>query len=538
MKRSEFIFVFMLSAFLVSGVFFSLDNNEKISTLGCGSPSTSGSGNTNSNPDCFFADKKLPENTVLTYFAPTELIAIQLTAAKMGITTFPVTPASFKVTVPGSNPSFAIRDGGTPPRVTRHEIASTRGDCALYTFPDRIQFSGSYISELDHRGPDPQTGEEKCYYKVIAGKLIDGFNDCPEIRDGVKMQECVPTKQCSYAFDKTYTYGYIVIADKAGCNPLVTPVQISDTQDAIQKALVAAADICKGVDSSSQNKCGNGILDADEECDDGNNVGGDGCSSDCKSERCTTNFGSLEVKGGIYNYLVGFVDDIRFVGYSLINAGFVQDKRDDSVLIYNAKTNLWIHKDLYSEKYDTFVVYKPDEDLFNLREYFPPKDWGSANSFYITVEATIQKTQDGKKTITLSAKYKKAPDSVPKPYDLSTFVISNPDGQKTETKEIKDESTNIRAVQKAIAAALKLYVTFHDSDLPATLYGVGPSGNKGGGLISNGLVDDWVPLNYLNGIDQDDTALNGKFDVEVVPKIKQSLEGKINVAKQRFPCKE
>jgi len=30
-------------------------------------------------------------------------------------------------------------------------------------------------------------------------------------------------------------------------------------------------------------KCGDGVLDAGEVCDDGNNVGGDGCSADCKS---------------------------------------------------------------------------------------------------------------------------------------------------------------------------------------------------------------------------------------------------------------
>lgn len=31
--------------------------------------------------------------------------------------------------------------------------------------------------------------------------------------------------------------------------------------------------------------CGNGILDAGEECDDGNNVDGDGCAADCTIEQ-------------------------------------------------------------------------------------------------------------------------------------------------------------------------------------------------------------------------------------------------------------
>src|SRR6266702_354185 len=29
--------------------------------------------------------------------------------------------------------------------------------------------------------------------------------------------------------------------------------------------------------------CGNGVVDPGEECDDGNIIGGDGCSADCKS---------------------------------------------------------------------------------------------------------------------------------------------------------------------------------------------------------------------------------------------------------------
>jgi cysteine-rich repeat protein len=32
-------------------------------------------------------------------------------------------------------------------------------------------------------------------------------------------------------------------------------------------------------------RCGDGILDGGEICDDGNNTGGDGCAMDCKSRR-------------------------------------------------------------------------------------------------------------------------------------------------------------------------------------------------------------------------------------------------------------
>ena len=39
----------------------------------------------------------------------------------------------------------------------------------------------------------------------------------------------------------------------------------------------------KDSDPDSHPNCGNGILDSDETCDDGNNKGGDGCSADCKT---------------------------------------------------------------------------------------------------------------------------------------------------------------------------------------------------------------------------------------------------------------
>lgn len=34
--------------------------------------------------------------------------------------------------------------------------------------------------------------------------------------------------------------------------------------------------------ASRKNECGNGVVERDEECDDGNNVDGDCCSSDCR----------------------------------------------------------------------------------------------------------------------------------------------------------------------------------------------------------------------------------------------------------------
>jgi cysteine-rich repeat protein len=43
-------------------------------------------------------------------------------------------------------------------------------------------------------------------------------------------------------------------------------------------------------------RCGNGLLDRDEQCDDGNTVSGDGCSADCRSnERCGNAFLDVSV---------------------------------------------------------------------------------------------------------------------------------------------------------------------------------------------------------------------------------------------------
>jgi cysteine-rich repeat protein len=39
-----------------------------------------------------------------------------------------------------------------------------------------------------------------------------------------------------------------------------------------------------GDDYCYKKECGNNIINSNEECDDGNNLSGDGCSVDCKNE--------------------------------------------------------------------------------------------------------------------------------------------------------------------------------------------------------------------------------------------------------------
>jgi cysteine-rich repeat protein len=55
--------------------------------------------------------------------------------------------------------------------------------------------------------------------------------------------------------------------------------------------------------------CGNGIVDAGEECDDGNNVNGDGCDVSCKKE-C----GPIEKDPGTIKFVPGKPDQFRMHG--------------------------------------------------------------------------------------------------------------------------------------------------------------------------------------------------------------------------------
>lgn len=52
------------------------------------------------------------------------------------------------------------------------------------------------------------------------------------------------------------------------------------------------------LDTSLCNPCGNGILNAGETCDDGNQVSGDGCSSACQTEMMACDVNGLYLKSG------------------------------------------------------------------------------------------------------------------------------------------------------------------------------------------------------------------------------------------------
>ena len=82
------------------------------------------------------------------------------------------------------------------------------------------------------------------------------INQVNEQCDGINLggQTCI---------SKGYTYGVLKCTpscqfDISGCRP-ITPVR----------------------------KCGNGIVEGTEQCDDGNTISGDGCSSTCRVDRVT-----------------------------------------------------------------------------------------------------------------------------------------------------------------------------------------------------------------------------------------------------------
>src|SRR5262245_59207961 len=104
-----------------------------------------------------------------------------------------------------------------------------------------------------------------------AGVLAEGcatsdLNECPSGR------VCPTGMTCAAAQD-------VCIKDRCGNGVL-------DADELCDDGNIADEDGCSA-DCKSGEVCGNGTNDPGEVCDDGNNVDGDGCSADCMSrERC------------------------------------------------------------------------------------------------------------------------------------------------------------------------------------------------------------------------------------------------------------
>jgi cysteine-rich repeat protein len=52
----------------------------------------------------------------------------------------------------------------------------------------------------------------------------------------------------------------------------------------MRAALLLLLNGCIITSDDTSARCGDGILDSGEQCDDGNNVSGDGCSATCQTE--------------------------------------------------------------------------------------------------------------------------------------------------------------------------------------------------------------------------------------------------------------
>ncbi len=74
----------------------------------------------------------------------------------------------------------------------------------------------------------------------------------------------------------------------ADARPAVCGDGIVEGDEICDDGNTTSGDGCSA-DCLSDETCGNGIVDVNEACDDGNTVGGDGCSADCKSDETCGN---------------------------------------------------------------------------------------------------------------------------------------------------------------------------------------------------------------------------------------------------------
>eukprot|EP00005_Dracoamoeba_jomungandri_P010196 CAMPEP_0174268468 /NCGR_PEP_ID=MMETSP0439-20130205/37590_1 /TAXON_ID=0 /ORGANISM="Stereomyxa ramosa, Strain Chinc5" /LENGTH=688 /DNA_ID=CAMNT_0015356665 /DNA_START=63 /DNA_END=2129 /DNA_ORIENTATION=+ len=146
--------------------------------------------------------------------------------------------------------------------------------------------------------------------------------------------------------------------------------------------------------------CGNGVLDASEQCDDGNTVSGDGCSSSCQLELIAINAANLQP---VYVLYEDSPDGTIPMGWSYETVSFkassVLGKREIPDVDYWA-SSYYYSATTHSFVDDQIVVHlnDPNGGEFTMRydtlfEYFPqlPKDVGDdmLSSFVLVRQQTI-----------------------------------------------------------------------------------------------------------------------------------------------------
>lgn len=116
------------------------------------------------------------------------------------------------------------------------------------------------------------------YICVTLYSSSDSTCESAEFRETIAIEQCstLPNNQGSVMNDDGNTAS--VYWDK-NCQILVADmVTDCETMRHLTKDVVIAPGVC------DLPFCGNGVVDVEEECDDGGNADGDGCSVDCRIE--------------------------------------------------------------------------------------------------------------------------------------------------------------------------------------------------------------------------------------------------------------
>ncbi len=102
----------------------------------------------------------------------------------------------------------------------------------------------------------------------------------------------------------TYTCnfpGEVTCEDSPSLTDTVTAKLTYTTDDGAQNEASDSASATVNVACEDEPYCGDGTLDADEECDDGNTTDGDGCSATCTTEENGEEPGLATIHGKVYN---------------------------------------------------------------------------------------------------------------------------------------------------------------------------------------------------------------------------------------------
>ncbi|MFC1800635.1 hypothetical protein ACFLYT_01120, partial [Nanoarchaeota archaeon] len=113
-------------------------------------------------------------------------------------------------------------------------------------------------------------------FKLKEGHIqVPGFAGAEYTQDSVCLSSPMGDITCNYI-----NYAYV---DGCASNEVCIASISGDTSAHIAECDYYDTNVCCGIGSSNP-VCGNNLLEDDEDCEDGNDKSGDGCSSDCKIE--------------------------------------------------------------------------------------------------------------------------------------------------------------------------------------------------------------------------------------------------------------